>query len=85
MQFIYPQGGLTRVTLPRQLDGSRGTITFELAHSNNDATVFWHLNEDYITVTRNFHKISLNPSTGNHTLTVVDSEGHTLSVRIVVE
>jgi len=86
MQFIYPQGGgITRITLPRQLDGSRGTITFELAHSNNDATVFWHVDEDYITATRNFHKISLSPSPGRHTITVVDHEEHTLSVGIVVE
>jgi len=85
MQFIYPQERITRVTLPRQLDGSRGTITFELAHSNHDATVFWHLNEDYITSTRNFHKISLSPSSGRHTVTVVDNEGNTLSVQIIVE
>ena len=85
MQFIYPQGALTRVTLPRQLDGSPGTITFELAHSSNDATVFWHLDEDYVTATRNFHKISLSPSPGRHTITVVDNEGYTLSSRIDVE
>jgi penicillin-binding protein 1C len=85
MQFIYPQGGFARVTLPRQLDGSPGTITLELAHSSSNATVFWHLDEDYITATQNFHKITINPSTGNHSITVVDSEGHTLSARVVVE
>jgi len=85
MQFIYPQGGFVRVSLPKQLDGSPGTITFELAHSSNNATVFWHMDEDYITATQNFHKITLCPSTGNHTITVVDSEGHTLSARIIVE
>ena len=85
MQFIYPQGTLTRITLPRQLDGSPGTIIFELAHSSNEATVFWHLDEDYITATRNFHKISLSPTQGSHTITVVDNEGHILSVRLEVE
>ena len=85
MQFIYPQGGVTRVTLPKQLDGSRGTITLELAHSHNDATVFWHLDEDYITATQYFHKITLSPSNGNHMITVVDTEGHTLSTRIIIE
>jgi penicillin-binding protein 1C len=85
MQFIYPQGGYTRVILPKQLDGSPGSITFELAHSSHNATVFWHLDEDYITATQNFHKITLSPSKGNHSITVVDSEGHTLSARIVIE
>ena len=85
MQFIYPQGGFSRVTLPKQLDGTPGSITLELAHSSNNTTVFWHLDEDYITATQNFHKITLTPSIGNHTITVVDNEGHTLSARIVVE
>ncbi|MDR2232342.1 MAG: penicillin-binding protein 1C [Tannerella sp.] len=85
MEFIYPQGAFTRVTLPRQLDGSRGSITFELAHSSPNATVFWHLDEDYITATQFIHKITLSPSIGTHSLTAVDNEGHTLSATINVE
>ena len=84
MQFIYPQGEFTRVTLPRQLDGSRGSITFELAHSSPDATVFWHLDDEYITATQYIHKITLSPSAGSHSITAVDSEGHTLSARIEI-
>lgn len=84
MQFIYPQGN-THVTLPRQLDGSRGEITFELAHSSNNATVFWHMDDKYITATQDFHKISLTPSDGKHAITVVDNEGHTLSIRIFID
>ncbi|MDR0795364.1 MAG: penicillin-binding protein 1C [Tannerella sp.] len=85
MQFIYPQGAFTRVTLPRQMDGSPGSITLELAHSNSHTTVFWHLDEDFITATQDFHKITISPSTGSHSITVVDSEGHTLSIGIEIE
>jgi penicillin-binding protein 1C len=84
MQFIYPQGHNATVTLPVQLDGSPGAVTFELAHSDNDAIVYWHLDENYITATRDFHKITLTPSAGRHSLTAVDGEGNTLSVSIVV-
>jgi penicillin-binding protein 1C len=84
MQFIYPHEH-TRLSLPKQLDGSRGEVTFELAHSHREATVFWHLDTEYVTATRDFHKVSLRPSAGSHSVTVVDSEGHTLSVQIVVE
>ncbi|MDR3268140.1 MAG: penicillin-binding protein 1C [Tannerella sp.] len=84
MQFIYPHGH-AHVSLPKQLDGSRGQITFELAHSSGNATVYWHLDEDYVTATRDFHKLSLSPSAGEHSVTVVDDEGHTLSIRIVVD
>ena len=51
MQFIYPQNNAI-IYIPKQLDGSKGAIVFNLAHSNNDATVFWHLDEEYITSTR---------------------------------
>jgi penicillin-binding protein 1C len=84
MQFIYPQGNV-RVHLPKQLDGKMGEITFELAHSNHDATVFWHIDNEYRTATRDFHKLSVLLSSGVHSVTVVDNEGHTLSCRIEVE
>lgn len=84
MQFIYPQMN-ARVFLPKQLDGSPGSVTFELVHSNRKATVFWHLDEEYITSTEDFHKISMIPSSGKHSITVVDDEGNTLSVTMYVE
>lgn len=85
MQFIYPQSYHTRVTLPKQLDGTQGVVTFELAHSNSEATVFWHLDGEYLTATRDFHKVSVSPQPGQHTMTVVDEQGHTLSATIRVE
>ncbi len=84
MAFIYPQGN-ARVYLPKQLDGSDGEITFELAHSNGNATVFWHMDSDYLGSTRDFHKYTFRPSRGRHSVTVVDNEGNTLSVTITVE
>lgn len=84
MQFIYPQMN-AHVFLPKQLDGSLGTITFELVHSNRKATVFWHLDEEYVTSTEDFHKVSITPSPGKHSITVVDDEGNSLSVTVFVE
>lgn len=84
MQFIYPQGN-TRISLPKQLDGQRGDVTFELAHNQSDAIVFWHLDNEYIATTQDFHKISLQPSLGRHSITVVDQDGHTLSISVVFE
>ena len=81
MQFIYPQGNTT-VYLQKQMDGSVGDITFELAHSHRDATVFWHIDNEYITSTTDFHKLSVKLSPDIHTITVVDGEGNTLSCRI---
>ena len=84
MAFIYPQSSAI-VYLPKQLDGSDGEITFELAHSNNNATVFWHIDSEYLGTTRDFHKFTFRPSRGKHSITVVDNEGNTLSIGIFVE
>ncbi len=84
MQFIYPQSN-ARVFLPKQLDGSKGEIVFNLAHSNSEAVVYWHLDQEYVAVTRNFHKLALSPSPGQHSVTVVDNEGNTLSVNVFIE
>lgn len=83
MQFIYPQMN-AEVRLPKQLDGSEGAMTFELAHSNRKASVFWHLDDTYITMTEDFHKITLIPSPGKHSMTVVDELGNRLSVTFFV-
>ena len=74
-----------RIKLPRQMDGSKGFITVELAHSNPDTTIFWHLDETYQTQTQDFHKISLQPTPGKHSLTAVDDEGNTVSTTFFVE
>jgi penicillin-binding protein 1C len=84
MQFIYPQGNV-KVRLPKQLDGSQGRITFELAHSHPEATVFWHIDNEYIASTSDFHQLTTTLLEGSHSVTVVDNEGHTLSCRVEIE
>ena len=84
MQFIYPPMN-ARIKLPKQLDGSKGFLTVELAHNNPNATVFWHLDETYQAQTQDFHKISLQPAAGKHSLTAVDGEENTISTTFFVE
>lgn len=84
MQFIYPPMN-ARIKLPKQLDGSKGFLTVELAHNNPNASVFWHLDETYQAQTQDFHKISLQPAAGKHSLTAVDGEGNTISTTFFVE
>lgn len=84
MQFIYPQMN-ARVYLPKQLDGSKGELTIELVHSSPNATVYWHLDNTYVTVTEDFHKVTISPSEGKHAMTAVDGDGNTLSVTFFVQ
>lgn len=83
MQFIYPTMN-ARVYLPKQMDGTQGQMTFELAHSRPEATVYWHLDNTYLTCTQDFHKISLLPTVGKHAMTAVDDAGNTVSVSFFV-
>ena len=84
MQFVYPTMN-ARIFLPKQMDGSKSQLTFELVHSVPKATVYWHLDNNYLAETQDFHKISLLPSSGKPTITAVDNEGNTVSVTFFVE
>lgn len=83
MGFIYPENGGT-ITIPRQLDGSIRGAVFNLAHSRPETDVFWHLDSEYLGQTRYIHQMNINAAPGEHTVTVVDSDGNTLSVRFYV-
>lgn len=80
MGFIYPEEG-SKVLIPRRLDGKEGEMVFNLAHSDPDAEVFWHLDNKYLGSTKNIHQLSLRPEDGKHYMTVVDNKGYQLSVR----
>lgn len=84
MGFIYPENGST-ITIPRQLDGSIKGAAFNLAHSNPETEVFWHLDSEYLGSTKYIHQMNIIASQGEHTVTVIDTEGNTLSVRFFVK
>lgn len=79
MRFVYPASGSVLST-PRQADGTVRGTTFTLAHKNNAAEVFWHLDGSYIGSTRDIHKLVLAPAIGAHILTVVDESGESTSI-----
>jgi len=80
MNLIYPEPG-TAVYIPIDLDGRPGEVVLEAVHRQAGAVIHWHLDEDYLTTTRYFHRITCNPPPGEHVLVLVDNEGRRL-VRI---
>jgi penicillin-binding protein 1C len=83
MDMIYPEYG-TRIYIPKELSGRSGQTVFELAHRNPASKVFWHLDSLYLGYTRNIHQMGLNPTAGQHKVTVVDEKGEKLSVWFTV-
>ena len=81
--FIYPEQGAL-LSLPRQLDGSEGAVTFQVAHRRNDATLYWHLDQEFLGTTRLLHQKKVSPPPGAHVMTVVDEEGESAAVRFTI-
>jgi penicillin-binding protein 1C len=48
---------------------------FEAAHRNRTARIYWHLDRDYLGVTREVHTMGVAPAPGHHRLTLVDENG----------
>lgn len=83
MEFLYPLPGST-ITIPAQLDGTVKGVTFILAHSDSDATVYWHLDNEYLGATSTIHEMTLTPTPGLHRITCVDSAANTATVSFTV-
>ncbi|MGM0550163.1 MAG: penicillin-binding protein 1C [Bacteroidota bacterium] len=78
LQLIYPTSGAT-LFLPVDFDGNRQQTVFQAAHNQPDATVYWYVDANFVGKTTGTHEISLPLNSGEHTLTLMDSQGHELS------
>jgi penicillin-binding protein 1C len=74
LAVLYPDAN-ARVLIPRELDGSRGRTVFEAVSRRRDATIYWHLDGQYLGETHTFHQQSLDIDPGEHILTLVDDTG----------
>ncbi|MDX9769637.1 MAG: penicillin-binding protein 1C [Tenuifilaceae bacterium] len=85
MALLYPRIERAKIFIPRDFDGQPTQLVFEVAHSRPHATIHWHLNDEYLGSTQEFHKMAHSPSEGYYTLTLVDETGNTHSVSFSIE
>lgn len=83
MTIIYP-GKSGKIYVPIELDGTRGRTVFEATHRDSGATVYWHVDEEYIGETADIHQMTLAPEPGKHMLTLVDENGERVARRFTV-
>lgn len=83
MHFIYPADG-SIISLPRQLDGSPGSFVARVAHTNPVTELFWHLDNIYLGSTRDIHQMTIAPTRGVHTITVVDALGAMQNIEVII-
>ncbi|MAO46691.1 MAG: penicillin-binding protein 1C [Crocinitomicaceae bacterium] len=74
--IIYPHQN-ANVIIPKGFDGNYKKIVMEAAQTNNDKELFWHLDGTYIGSTLTIHKMSVEISPGDHSLSIVDKNGNT--------
>ncbi len=84
LAFIYPYEDGT-ISAGKNWQGEEEPILFELAHSNPEVTIHWHLDDQYVGSTTTFHTLALAPVKGRHVLTVVDDNGNRLLRRFKVK
>ncbi len=77
MQIIYPKSN-AKIYVPKELSGISGKTVFEVAHRQNNAVIYWHIDNNYIGMTNGSHRLSLYPNEGMHVLTLVDNDGNTV-------
>ena len=64
--------------IPTELNGEAGKAIFEATHKDDDAILYWHIDDDYIGSTESFHQVEVRPSLGAHTLRVIDQKGRSI-------
>ena len=78
MELIYPNKA-SKIMMPVDLQGNPGKTIFEAAHRNPGTTIFWHLDKEYLGSTITFHQMALFPEPGQHTITIIDEDGESLT------
>ena len=67
-----------KIHVPIELDSRPGRTVFHAVHRNPRATIFWHMDGEYLGETAELHNREARPGPGAHTLTLVDEIGEEL-------
>ena len=83
MEMVYPRAG-SKIYIPKELSGNRGKLVMEAVHRNGAATIFWHLDENYLGATKQFHQMAVDIPAGEHRLSIIDDKGEALSLEFEI-
>jgi penicillin-binding protein 1C len=83
MEIIYPQNDI-KIFVPKEMNGEKGKTVFSAAHRNNDAKIFWTLDNTFVGTTQHYHQLGLSPSKGLHTITITDELGNSITKKFEI-
>jgi penicillin-binding protein 1C len=75
LTVVYPQEA-TQIYLPREIDGKLGEVVFRAVPTHPEDLLYWHLDNQFLGTTQNFHQLAAQPVAGKHRLAVVDETGN---------
>lgn len=80
---LYPKPN-SKIYVPVEIDGNVGRTVFEATHRNSNTKVYWHLDDNYLTETKEIHQLALNPTVGLHRLMLIDENGLVVTMKFEV-
>lgn len=83
LEIVYPREDFS-IYVPVVESGEKSRCIFKATHKNPKATLYWHLDGEYIGTTTEFHQLSMLPEGGDHFLEVTDRYGESASCRFRV-
>jgi penicillin-binding protein 1C len=81
VRIIYPNMD-AKLFLPRDFDGTIQNVICRAGHSNTGVSVYWYLDDSYLGMTYNEHKLGIRFREGWNSLKVIDEHGSENSVRV---
>nr|WP_321453909.1 penicillin-binding protein 1C [uncultured Carboxylicivirga sp.] len=75
LEIIYPKHN-AQLLIPKELNGAIGRIICKASHRDRSATLFWHLDGDFLGSTKHIHQMEILPAPGKHTLSISDEKGN---------
>jgi penicillin-binding protein 1C len=76
VEIVYPRNNF-KIYIPVDESGKKSKCIFKAAHKNNEATVYWYLDGEYIGSTQKYHQVAVLPAKGKHELSITDNFGET--------
>lgn len=80
---IYPQNN-SRLVGTIDLKGTPQPIIFEASHTDRNAKLFWHIDNQYLGETQGNHRLRYTSEIGEHWLTVIDEKGNQRKIKFTV-
>lgn len=82
--LIYPAMA-NHLKLALQPSDNQQDIILKAVHSDAAATLFWHLDHQFLGTTFQIHHLPIHPVPGQHTLTILDERGNQLIRHLTIE